>query len=147
MKIRGLVAGLAIAIVASSCAGAPSAAPVLAAPALSASGALGERSHEDGAVKVVASWIEGSVPSLRITLDTHSVDLDRFDLKQLARLRINGGDWTAPSSWDAPAGGHHRSGTLAFDEIDAQALASARVIELEVRDVAVPSHLLRWDQS
>lgn len=145
MNARALAGLLALAGLASSCAGAAGGAPSRA-PMAPASGTLGEKSHEDGSVKVVASWIDGA-PALRVTLDTHSVDLDGFDLKQLARLRLDGGGWTAPSAWDAPAGGHHRSGTLTFGALDPEALASARVIELELRDVAVPSHLLRWERT
>lgn len=140
---------LALAVLAASCAGAAGGAPgatPAGAPAASAGGAIGERSHEEGAVKVVASWIDGA-PALRVTLDTHSVDLDGFDLKQLARLRLDGGSWIAPSAWDAPAGGHHRSGTLSFGTLGPEALAAARAIELELRDVAAPSHLLRWERT
>lgn len=140
------MAALTVAILASSCAGAAGGA-VSGAPADPVSGALGEQRHEEGSVKVVASWIDADVPALRVTLDTHSVDLDGFDLRELARLRLDGGSWTAPSAWDAPAGGHHRSGTLAFGALDPQALASAQLVELELRDVAVPSHLLRWERS
>jgi hypothetical protein len=146
--MRALLVGLTIAAtITSSCAGAPGGAAVAAAPPVNAGAALGERSHEDGSVKVVASWVEGAVPRLRVTLDTHSVNLDGFDLKQLARLRVDGSSWTSPSSWDAPAGGHHREGTLTFSDLDPRAVASARLIELEVRDVAVPSHLLRWERT
>jgi hypothetical protein len=97
-------------------------------------------------VTVVASWLADPVPTARVVLDTHSVDLDTFDLGQLARLRLNGGAWIAPTKWDAPNGGHHRTGTLSFGSLDPQLFASARVIELEVRDMIVPSHLLRWER-
>lgn len=147
MNVRALVGLLALAILTSACSGAQGAAPITLAPPIMATGALGEQSHEAGSVKVAASWIEGSLPTLRVTLDTHSVNLDGFDLKQLARLRIDGASWIAPTAWDAPAGGHHRSGALTFGSLDPQALASARVVELELRDVAVPSHLLRWERA
>lgn len=144
MSARVLSGLLAVALLASSCAGVSGGAPTDAASA-SATGALGEQSHEDGSVKVVAAWVDGA-PALRVTLDTHSVDLDGFDLGRLARLRFDGGEWIAPSAWDAPAGGHHRSGTLTFGSLGREAVAAARVIELELRDVAVPSHLLRWER-
>lgn len=144
MSARALAGTLALALLASSCAGIAGGAPVTPAGA-SAAGALGERSHEDGSVTVVAAWVDGA-PAVRVTLDTHSVDLDGFDLRRLARVRLDGGEWTAPSAWDAPAGGHHRSGTLTFASLGREAIAAARVIELELRDVAVPSHVLRWER-
>ncbi len=47
-------------------------------------------------------------------MDTHSVDLDGYDLKKLAALRTEGGGEVPPSAWDAPPGGHHREGRLLF---------------------------------
>ena len=133
----------AIALLTVACtnvSGTPGAVP----STLEASGGLGEQRHEAGAVTVVAFWLTDPIPTARVVLDTHSVDLDGFDLAQLARLRLDGGVWIAPTKWDAPSGGHHRSGALAFGSLDPQLFVSARLIELEVRDVAVPSHLLRW---
>jgi hypothetical protein len=145
--MRRIAAGLLIAILGASCA-----APVTASTAPSASAAVaaspntGEQRHEAGAVTVVASWIAGS-SSANVALDTHSVDLDGFDLKELARVRIDGGAWIAPTVWDAGNGGHHRSGTLAFGSLEPQAIAGARVVELEIRDAGAPSHLLRWERA
>lgn len=136
----------AVAILSAACTNA-NAAPAVPSNAVTLSGDLGEQRHEAGAVTVVASWLADPRPSARVALDTHSVDLDGFDLTQLARLRLDGGAWIAPTMWDAPRGGHHRSGTLSFGSLDPQVFASARVIELEVRDVAVPSQLLRWERA
>ena len=153
MSARRIVAALFIALTAGSCA-APATAlsktsaavttPSPSAPAASADD-LGERRHEAGAVTVAASWIKGTA-SARVVLDTHSVDLDGFDLTGLARLRIDGGAWIAPTGWDAPKGGHHRSGTLAFGTLEPAVFGAARLIELEVRDVGASSHLLRWER-
>lgn len=152
MSARRIVVAALIAVTAASCAAPitastkPSTAattPSPSAPAASADG-LGEQRHEAGAVTVVASWIAGTA-SARVVLDTHSVDLDGFDLTGLARLRVDGGAWVAPTGWDAPKGGHHRSGTLTFGTLEPAAIASARAIELEIRDVGAPSHLLRWE--
>jgi hypothetical protein len=140
-----IVAALLIAMTAASCA-----APVtsLAEPSPSAASAqpVEQQQHEAGAVTVAASWISGT-SSARVAMDTHSVDLDSFDLKELARVRFDGGAWVSPTAWDAPKGGHHRSGTLTFGSLEPQALAGVRVIELEVREVGVPSHLLRWERT
>lgn len=121
--------------------------PAASAPAR-ASGALGlgERRNEGGGVEVIAEWASPEPPSLKLTLDTHSVDLDRFDLGTAAKLRLDGGDWTAPTAAEVPKGGHHRAGTLTFGSIAPAAFASARVIELRVSEIAVPERLLRWER-
>ena len=50
-----------------------------------------------------------------IVLDSHSADLSD-DLMQSASLTTNDGRTLKPVSWtDAPAGGHHREGVLAFE--------------------------------
>lgn len=150
---RYVAVGLASAIAAGCAAPAVTASPAATAAqatggAVSAAiGGLGERRHEAGAVTVAASWIEGSTPALDVALDTHSVDLDGLDLKALARVRLDGGDWIAPTAWTAPKGGHHRSGTLSFGTLALEKLASARLVELEVRDTGAASHLLRWERT
>lgn len=145
--MRLLTALAVVAILTVSCTNAT--APPTAVPpsAATPSGDLGEQRHEAGAVTVIASWLADPTPTARVTLDTHSVDLDGFDLVQLARVRLDGGAWVPATTWDAPKGGHHRSGTVGFGALDPRSFDLARVIELEVRDVAVPSHLLRWERA
>ncbi len=96
---------------------------------------------------IVISWLTDAIPSARVVMDTHSVDLDGFDLARAGRLRLDGGAWVAPSAWDAPAGGHHRDGTLAFAALDRKVFDAARTIELELVDVAAPSRILRWERT
>ena len=100
---------------------------------------------DGGGVTVKATWA-GSGDGLRfvVVMDTHSVDLDGLELRT-ATLRGNRGETLTGPTWDAPKGGHHRSGTLAFDG-DAQAfLAGTNWIELTIPDVAgVPTRVLRW---
>lgn len=142
--------GLALALLTGACAAPPVSAPVPAPSASGASGndaALGEQSSEAGSVTVVVSWPGGDVPTARVVMDTHSVDLDRLDLKDLARIRLDGSAWIVPSGWDAPAGGHHRSGLLAFASLSKSAFDAAKLIELEIRDVASPSRLLQWERA
>ncbi len=145
--MRRIFVALLIAVTAASCAAPVTAStrPSPSAPAASAD-QLGEQKHEAGAVGITASWI-AATSSARVVMDTHSVDLDGFDLEELGRVRLDGGAWVSPTLWDAPKGGHHRSGTLAFGSLEASAIAAARVIELEIRDVGVPSHLLRWERA
>ncbi len=142
LKLTALATLVALA---AACA-APRAASRGASPIEPSRAEVAEQQHEGGAVTVVASWISGTA-SARVALDTHSVDLDGSDLIELARVRLDGGAWVRPTAWDAPKGGHHRSGTLTFRSLQPQALAAAQVIELEIRDVGTPSHLLRWERA
>lgn len=140
---------LALVVVLATACGAVSGATTAPASGAAASPTpeVGEqRQHEAGSVTVSASWVVGTASAL-VGLSTHSVDLDGFDLRQLARVRLDGGEWVRPTAWDASKGGHHRAGTLTFDTLDPKALAAARLIELEIQNVAVPSHLLRWERT
>jgi hypothetical protein len=118
--------------------------PALPAP----TGELSQVS-EGGEVTVKATWRAGeTAPTFDIALDTHSVALDSYDLRELAVLRADGRE-VAPSSWEAPAGGHHRSGTLIFPATAADGTplftAQTRLIELVIRDVGdVPERVLAW---
>jgi hypothetical protein len=68
-----------------------------------------------GGVTVKVSRLEASdAVAFKVVLDTHSVNLDTYDLLQLAVLRTPAGEEIAPLAWDAPAGGHHREGMLSF---------------------------------
>ena len=51
-----------------------------------------------------------------VAMDTHSVDLDGYDLSTLVVLQTGDGRETMPVSWDAPKGGHHRKGKLVFSD-------------------------------
>jgi len=148
VRIRLAACSLVLAVLTAAC-GSTSGAPAatdLATPAAGTSTGLGEQRSEAAAVTVVASWLASGAPAVRVAMDTHSVDLDGFDLKTLARMRLDGGPWVAPSAWDAPKGGHHREGTLAFGALDRASFDAAKLIELEVRDVAMPSRILRWER-
>ncbi|MCC7368766.1 MAG: hypothetical protein IT306_10110 [Chloroflexi bacterium] len=103
-----------------------------------------------GGVTVKVSRLESAEGlAFKIVLDTHSVNLDRIDLGQLAVLRTEQGEEIAPLAWEAPAGGHHREGTLMFPTTTADGLplfeAGAGTVELVIRDVAgVAERAFRW---
>lgn len=111
------------------------------------------RNNDAGQVVIEATWQREPAPDkglvFKIVMDTHSVDLDSFDLSQLASLRNDKGQPIKPTSWDAPKGGHHRSGALTFpleDSNGTSILKDARYIELVIRDVAgVAERVLRWE--
>ncbi len=121
------------------------------APAAVASGVT--QTNEGGQVTIKATWQGSNAgPVFAVVLDTHAVDLDGYDLKQLALLRINGAGEVQPTGWDAPKGGHHRAGTLTFPATatDGSALIApdTRTIELVIRDIAgVPERVFRWTPS
>jgi hypothetical protein len=134
VAIGVLVAGLVLS---------EASAVVLAAPDIQAGQA--------GQVTIKATWQGAEAgPVFTVVLDAHAVNLDAYDLVQLAALRT---DWSdevlLPVSWDAPAGGHHRQGTLVFPitRLDGSAVLApeTRLIELSIRDVGgVPETVLRW---
>lgn len=135
--MRSAVALVLLSLVTATCGAGAEPAP--------ATIGLGERRSDGGAVEVVATWIAADPPALKVTMDTHSVDLDRSDLAALTRVRLDGGEWTVPSAVAVPTGGHHREGRIEFSGL-AAGFGAARVIELEVRDVAVPLRILRWER-
>jgi hypothetical protein len=108
------------------------------------------QTSKGGGVTVAAAWEGRSAgPVFEVAMDTHSVDLDGYDLKKLAVLRADGGEEVSPSAWDAPKGGHHREGTLTFPvkAPDGKRVIGpdTRRIQLIIRDVAgVPERSFEW---
>ncbi|MEX2442518.1 MAG: YncE family protein [Alkalispirochaeta sp.] len=81
-----------------------------------------------------------------VSMNTHSVNLD-FDLTERAILRDAGGEEYRPSGWDAPAGGHHVSGTLRFDDVDDDALREGGSYQIVITGVAgAPERAFRWGE-
>lgn len=103
-----------------------------------------------GAVTIKATW-QGvdAGPVFTVALDTHAVNLDGYDLGQLATLRADQGVEVAPIGWEAPTGGHHRQGTLTFPltQPDGSPVLTGdtQQIELVIREVGgVPETVLKW---
>ncbi|MHB1134286.1 MAG: hypothetical protein ACYC4L_18100 [Chloroflexota bacterium] len=109
------------------------------------------RTSDGGGVTVKVTW-QDREPALvfAVVMDTHSVDLDGYDLSRLAVLRTNDGREVQPLAWEAPKGGHHRQGKLTFP---AQAADGAPLlgdgtsaVELVIRGVAgVAERKLGWE--
>jgi len=143
----GLVIVLALALAACGSSDAVGSAgntrPQANAPALA-------HLSEGGQVSVEVTWLGPAAgPVFEVAMNTHSVDLDGYDLAKLAVLRTDKGQEVRPSRWDAPAGGHHRRGTLVFPDKapDGGPLIGPNTawIELVIRDVAdVPERVFRW---
>lgn len=127
-------------------AASPSAAQPSLTPVQPTNGSV--QSSQGGAVTIDAELVGTSVNSLsvRVVMNTHSVALDRYDLKKLAELRDDSGNRFQPTGWDAPAGGHHRQGSLTFPIPDSLRQGNATYLELVIRDVAgVKERVLRWE--
>jgi hypothetical protein len=105
---------------------------------------------EGGQVTIKAIWRgPGEKLVFDVALDTHVIDLDGYDLRQLASLRTDQGREVLPVGWDAPSGGHHRSGTLTFPATgpDGNAVLGpgTGALQLVIRDVAgVSERVFTW---
>jgi hypothetical protein len=94
-----------------------------------------------GGVTVKVSRLDvADAVSFEVVLDSHSVNLDTYDLSQLAVLRTSAGEEIAPIGWEAPAGGHHRDGVLSFPATTTDGVpivqSVAGPLVLVIRDVA-----------
>lgn len=86
----------------------------------------------------------------KVALDTHTVDLSQFDLTKLAVLHtsegtvVNTGFVWEPESESS----HHRMGLLKLEATsEGKSLISkeTQYIELELKDIGVPSRLFKWE--
>ena len=109
-----------------------------AAPALT-------RTHAGGGVTVKATYLNpGGTGDTRfeISLDTHSVDLDSYDLKALSLLRDGAGKVYQPTKVENKGSGHHRQLVLVFPK---PAPGNKR-LELMIKDIAgVKERSFVWD--
>lgn len=106
------------------------------------------RTDATGGVTVTATWMEPRDRlTFRVQLDTHAGNLDRIDLARLATLD-DGTTTLKPISWTAPAGSHHRVGTLRFATRAANGTgvySPDRTYELSIRGIgSTPNRVLRW---
>jgi hypothetical protein len=152
---RAVLAGgfVVLAIAASGCAAtgpAAAASQPTALPTLANSTSSQTQSNEAGQVTIAVTWDRGeSAPVFKVAMDTHSVDLDAVDLSQVAVLRTDQGAEVRPTGWDAPKGGHHRSGTLTFPGTTPSGAVvlggDTRSFDLIIRGVAgIPERAFRW---
>jgi hypothetical protein len=127
-----------------------SAASTSSVPAAQPAASAQTQTNEGGGVTIKATWAGPEAgPVFEVVLDTHSVDLDQYDLQELALLRVNGSQELRPVAWEAPKGGHHREGKLSFPATlpaGGPTLGEdLRTLELVIRDVGgVPTRSLQW---
>lgn len=108
------------------------------------------QTNEAGQVTITATWQgRDAGPVFTIAMETHAVDLDGYDLRQLATLRTDQGLSIQPSEWNAPTGGHHRTGTLTFPATTTSGApiigAKTRTMTLIIRNVSgIPERSFQW---
>ena len=105
------------------------------------------QSHDGGGVTIDVAWLDldGGHLAFSVAMNTHSVGLDGYDLRDLAVLRDDQGHEYDPVSWESGPGGHHRSGTLTFASPDSLHSGEAKSLELIIRDVAgIDERVMTW---
>ncbi len=115
-----------------------------------AAGDPSTRSDNQGAVVVEITPVDlktsGDTLVFDVSLNTHSVDLS-MDLAAAATLSTDTGRSVMARSWEAPKGGHHVAGTLAFPATveGARLLAGASKVTLTIKGLDAPERLFTWD--
>ncbi len=108
------------------------------------------QTNEGGQITVKVTWQgRNAGPVFSVEMDTHVVNLDGYDLRQLAVLRTDQGQEMQPASWNAASGGHHRNGMLTFPAATASGTpligSNTRSITLVIRNVGdVPERTFTW---
>ena len=106
------------------------------------------QTHDGGGVTIDVEWkgIENDSLVLKVSMNTHSVELDQYDLNKLTVLLDSNGLEYMPASWDSAPGGHHREGVLRFPVPPALTQKTTSYIKLVIRNIAgVDERVLRWD--
>ncbi|MBI2347689.1 MAG: hypothetical protein HYV05_03435 [Deltaproteobacteria bacterium] len=103
------------------------------------------RTNSGGGVTAKVTYLnpEGlEGPRFQVVLDTHSVDLDAFDLKNVSVLRDDAGKDYQPTQMENKGGGHHREVTLAFPK----SASGSKRLELVIKNIAgVKERSFRWE--
>ncbi len=126
-----------------------SAAPLTYSPDKVPANGLVQKST-GGAVSIDVKWlgVDNDKLVFDVSMDTHSVDLDQYNLGSLSVLLDEQGKQYIPTSWESPSGGHHRNGTLTFATPDSLSQGKTKYVELIVRDVAgVGERVFKWEVS
>ncbi|HEY7560037.1 MAG TPA: hypothetical protein VIH18_35105 [Candidatus Binatia bacterium] len=98
-----------------------------------------------GGVTVKATYLAQTAHESRfsVMLDTHSVNLDMYDLTALSVLRDDTGLTMQPTGAENKGSGHHREVILTFPRPS----MDRKWLELVVKDVAgVKERVFRWDR-
>jgi len=99
-----------------------------------ASSSMSTASNSSGGVTVKVTHRAPQPPNeirFEVVLDTHSVNLDDYDLKNLALLRDAKGKTYEPLKIENKGSGHHREAVIFFPEPSAKGS-----IEVVIKDIA-----------
>jgi hypothetical protein len=103
------------------------------------------RSHSGGGVTVKVTYVNPQATDdvrFQVVLDTHSVNLDGYDLKTLSSLRDDAGQNYQPTKVENKGSGHHRETALTFPRPS----PGAKRLELVIEGIAgVKERTFRWD--
>jgi hypothetical protein len=103
------------------------------------------RTNSGGGVTVKVTPLESKASDtlhFRVVLDTHSVNLDAYDLKAIALLRDDSSKSYSPSAVESKGGGHHREAVLTFPKPPSE----AKRIELLIKDLAgIKERTFQWE--
>lgn len=103
------------------------------------------RSNSGGGVTVKVTFLNHESTDearFQVMLDTHSVNLDSYDLKALSILRDDAGQSYSPTQVENKGSGHHREVILIFPKPSAQ----AKRLDLVIQDIAkVKERSFSWD--
>jgi len=101
------------------------------------------RVNSEGPVEIAVVYLNpldtagSSEMSFEVRMNTHSVNLEAYDMAKLSTLRIDDGTELAALGWFEPGGGgHHISGILKFTGAPSPAAKLIRLIIREVGGVA-----------
>jgi hypothetical protein len=84
----------------------------------------------------------GDDPRFLVVLDTHSANLDGYDLKTITVLRDDTGKTYLPTGVENKGSGHHREVMVNFPKVSNQ----AKRLELVIKDIAgVKERAFRWN--
>ncbi len=118
---------------------------VAAAPAWAELPANATRQAGGGGVTVAATPLPSpdGAPRIRLSMNTHSVNLDGYRFETIAKLRDEAGrEYPVEAVEQTSGGGHHRDAVLRFAKVPSE----VKRLELVVSGVAgVAERVLRWD--
>src|SRR3989338_8490175 len=106
---------------------------------------LASQENEGGNVTVTAQpevLKIGQKPTFKLEFNTHSVDLS-FDIAKQSFLTDDKGNKLEGSTWNgSPPGGHHREGTLIFND----PLSETKYAEFIIKEIAgVSERKFKWE--
>ena len=103
------------------------------------------RTHSGGGVTVKVTYLnpkETESVRFEVVLDTHSVNLDGYDLKSLSLLRDDTGKTYEVTKTENKGSGHHREIAIIFSKPSPE----GKRLELVIKDIAgVKERSFRWD--